>query len=110
MTESSSNITKAKYSMGDLVLHKLFNYRGVILDIDADFQMTEEWYETVARSKPPKNEPWYHVLVHNSTHSTYVAEQNLSRDISHEEINHPMIKMVFSQLKNGRYVNDEKFN
>ena len=110
MDESSSNITKAKYSIGDLVLHKLFNYRGVIFDIDADFQMTEEWYEVVARSKPPKNEPWYHVLVHNSTHSTYVAEQNLRHDTSGEEIKHPVIKLIFSRLKNGRYVNDEKIN
>ncbi|MEH6534596.1 MAG: heat shock protein HspQ, partial [Photobacterium frigidiphilum] len=82
MKESKFKITMAKYSIGDLVHHNLFDYRGVIVDIDPHFQLTDEWYETVARSRPPKNEPWYHVLVHESTNSTYVAEQNLEPDPS----------------------------
>ncbi|PHS72218.1 MAG: DNA-binding protein [Cycloclasticus sp.] len=102
--------SNAKYSMGELVLHKLFNYRGVIVDIDPSFQLTDEWYEAVARSRPPKNEPWYHVLVHNAIHATYVAEQNLDPDLSGEEIANPMVKVFFSELKNGQYINDEKIN
>jgi len=110
MDDSKFKITKTKYSIGDLVRHKLFDYRGVIVDIDPYFQLTYEWYETVARSRPPKNEPWYHVLVHESIIATYVAEQNLETDPSGEEINHPMIESFFSGLRNGRYINDEKVN
>ena len=110
MNESTFKITRSKYSIGDLIHHKLFDYRGVIVDIDPHFQLTDEWYETVARSRPPKNEPWYHVLVHEATNSTYVAEQNLESDPSAREINHPMIKNFFTDLRNGRYINDKKVN
>jgi len=110
MKESKFKITMAKYSIGDLVHHKLFDYQGVIVDIDPHFQLTDEWYETVARSRPPKNEPWYHVLVHESTNSTYVAEQNLEPDPSGKKIIHPMIETFFTGLRNGRYINAEKVN
>lgn len=52
-------IRKSKFSVGDLIHHRLFDYRGVIVDIDAAFQLTDEWYEAVAKSRPPKDEPWY---------------------------------------------------
>ena len=98
-----TNITRVKFSVGELVHHRLFGYRGVIVDVDPNFQGTEEWYEAVARSRPPKNRPWYHVLVHEKTHSTYVAERNLEPDDSVEPINHPMLEHFFSKFENGRY-------
>ena len=105
-----TNITRVKFSVGELVHHRLFDYRGVIVDVDRDFQATEEWYEQVAKSRPPKNRPWYHVLVHGSEHSTYVAEQNLEPDDSVEPINHPMLEQFFSKFDNGRYVRNEPVN
>ena len=110
MSKSKFEITETKYSIGDLVRHKLFDYRGVIVDIDPSFQLTEEWYEMVARSRPPKDEPWYHVLVHDATNSTYVAEKNLEPDSSGQKINHPMTNRFFTDLRDGRYFNDEKIN
>ena len=99
-----TNISRARFSVGDLVHHRLFDYRGVIFDVDPKFQSTEEWYETVAKSRPPKNKPWYHVLVNGAIHTTYVAEQNLERDPSGEPINHPMLGQFFSGFEAGRYV------
>ena len=75
-----SESAKAKYCIGQLIQHKLFDYRGIILGVDLEFKATDEWYEMVAKSRPPKNEPWYHVLVHQKGHQTYVAEQNLQLD------------------------------
>ena len=75
-----SKSAKAKYCIGQLIQHKLFDYRGIILGVDLEFKSTDEWYEMVAKSRPPKNEPWYHVLVHQKGHQTYVAEQNLQLD------------------------------
>ena len=75
-----SESAKAKYCIGQLIQHKLFDYRGIILGVDLEFNATDEWYEMVAKSRPPKNEPWYHVLVHQKGHQTYVAEQNLQPD------------------------------
>ena len=75
-----SESAKAQYCIGQLIQHKLFDYRGIILGVDLEFKSTDEWYEMVAKSRPPKNEPWYHVLVHQKGHQTYVAEQNLQID------------------------------
>ena len=105
-----TKITRAKFSVGDLIHHRLFDYRGVIVDVDRIFEATDEWYEQVAKSRPPKNKPWYHVLVHESSHSTYVAEQNLEPDDSLEPIDHPMLERFFSKLDNGRYIRNEPIN
>ncbi|MDH5648030.1 MAG: heat shock protein HspQ [Gammaproteobacteria bacterium] len=95
---------RAKYSVGDVVHHRLFNYRGVIADVDPTFQLTEEWYESIARSRPPKNRPWYHVLVHETGGMTYVAERNLETDDSDAPVCHPLIGHYFSRFENGHYV------
>ena len=105
-----TNITRVKFSIGELVHHRLFDYRGVIVDVDRSCQATEEWYDKVAKSRPPKNRPWYHVLVHGSEHTTYVAEQNLEPDDSTEPISHPMLEQFFSKFENGKYVRNEPVN
>ncbi len=105
-----TNITRVKFSVGELVHHRLFDYRGVIVDVDQDFQGTEEWYETVAKSHPPKNKPWYHVLVHESDQSTYVAEQNLETDRVLEPINHPMVEHFFARFDGASYVRIDSDN
>ncbi|MFQ6005084.1 MAG: heat shock protein HspQ, partial [Woeseia sp.] len=93
-----------------LVHHKLFDYRGVVVDVDPEFMLTDEWYENVARSRPPKDRPWYHVLVHDATHSTYVAERNLEPDASAEPISHPLVEATFGAFEDGRYRGSRKTN
>jgi heat shock protein HspQ len=100
----------AKFAIGDLVHHRLFDYRGVVVDVDATFQGTEEWYATMAKSRPPKDKPWYHVLVHGSTHSTYVAEQNLEPDTSEQPVSHPMVEHFFNGFEGGRYITVDQAN
>ncbi|MFT4578773.1 MAG: heat shock protein HspQ [Nitrospinales bacterium] len=75
-----SKSSKAKFCVGQLIHHKLFDYRGIVLSVDLEFKSTDEWYEEVAKSRPPKDEPWYHVLIHQKGYQTYVAEQNLQLD------------------------------
>ncbi len=105
-----TSISRVKFSVGELIHHRLFDYRGVIIDVDRNFQATEQWYQAVAKSRPPKNRPWYHVLVHESAHSTYVAEQNLEPDDSLEVIVHPMLENFFSRFENGRYIRNQPVN
>ena len=93
----------AKFSVGEIIHHRRFDYRGVIVDVDPTFQLSEEWYEQMATSRPPKDQPWYHVLVHGSTHGTYVAERNLEPDDIGEPITHPLIGHYFGEFLNGRY-------
>lgn len=106
----TTKITQAQFSVGDLVHHRLFDYRGVVVDIDPHFQATDEWYETVAKSRPPKDQPWYHVLVHDAVHATYVAERNLEPDSHPAPINHPMVTQFFAKFENGRYIREQRAN
>ena len=96
----------AKFSLGDIIQHRRFDYRGVIVDVDPTFQLSEEWYEQMATSRPPKDQPWYHVLVHGSAHGTYVAERNLESDDSGKPVNHPLVSQYFDKFVNGRYTTD----
>jgi len=93
----------AKFFIGQVVHHALFDYRGVVIDVDPEFMLTDGWYELMAKSKPPKNRPWYRVLVHNSNHETYVAEQNLTPDSTGEAIQHPEIDLYFDEFSAGVY-------
>ena len=94
---------EAKFQVGQIIHHRLFDYTGVIFDADPTFQGTEEWYREVARSQPPKDEPWYHVLVNNAVHSTYVAEQNLEPAENPERIIHPHADKIFNKFDGERY-------
>ena len=98
-----TKITETQFSVGELVHHRLFDYRGVIVDVDPDFQATEEWYEAVAKSRPPKDKPWYHVLVDDSDRVTYVAERHLEADDSSEPVTHPAIGAFFTAFEHGSY-------
>jgi heat shock protein HspQ len=57
----------------------------------------------MARTRPPKDKPWYRVLVHNSEHETYVAERNLEPDPEVQPINHPLVAALFTEFRDGRY-------
>jgi len=94
----------AKFYVGQIVHHLRFDYRGVIVDVDAEFNGSESWYENVAKSRPPKDQPWYRVLVDGAEHETYVAERHLEDDASHKPVSHPAVKKVFAEYVDGAYV------
>ncbi len=101
---------KARFSIGQLVHHSLFDYRGVIFDVDPVFLGTEEWYEKVAKSRPPKDRPWYHLLVDGADHTTYVAERHLAPDSSAEAVEHPLVQQLFAGLEDGVYLTNQHVN
>lgn len=106
----SSRMPDPRFHIGQLIHHRRFDYRGVIVDVDPEFRGTDEWYETVAKSRPPKDAPWYHVLVDGADNSTYVAERNLEPDTSGEQIEHPALGQFFDQFRNGRYFSSRRMN
>ncbi len=101
---------KAKFRIGQIIHHKLFDYTGVVFDIDPVFQSSDEWYEQVALSHPPKNKPWYHILVHEAEHTTYVAEQNLDLEENPKVIQHPLINSLFNKFDGLQYHLKSKVN
>jgi heat shock protein HspQ len=110
LTSDDIQTGHAKFGVGDLIHHRLFNYRGVVVDVDPVFMLSDEWYEQVARSRPPKDQPWYRVLVHNTSDETYVAERNLTHDMGLEPVEHPLIKEFFSAFEGGRYITGQPTN
>ena len=101
---------EAQFSIGDVVHHKLFAYRGVRADVDPHLMLSDEWYEAVARSRPPKDKPWYHVLVHDAMHETYVAERNLEPDTSGAPVRHPLVESCFQSFSDGHYLTAGRAN
>jgi len=99
---------EARFGVGQVVRHLRFGYRGVIVDVDATFQGTDEWYEQVARSRPPRDRPWYHVLVHDATHTTYVAERHLEVDPSDAPIRHPLLRQFFDRRSEDGYTRSDR--
>lgn len=95
---------QARFGIGELIHHRRFDYRGVVVDVDPSFQGSDEWYEEVASSRPPKDAPWYHVLPDDALHTTYVAERNLEADESGAPVRHPLLDHFFEAFRNGRYV------
>ena len=99
-----------KFSLGQLVIHLLFDYRGVIIDIDPVFSKSEEWYNQVALTKPPKDKPWSRVLVHDAAHETYVSERNLQADTSAKSVEHPLIGYYFNEFNGEYYIAGKQIN
>ena len=59
--------TEAVFCIGDIVKHKHYPFRGVIVDVDPEFDNTEEWYQSIPEEVRPKREqPFYHLLAENS--------------------------------------------
>jgi heat shock protein HspQ len=104
------NAPSARFAIGEVVHHVRFDYRGVVVDVDPSYQGTEEWYHEVAKSRPPRDRPWYHVLVDDADHTTYVAERHLERDDSDEPIRHPLLGEFFDRFEHGRYLRDAPLN
>ena len=99
-------VAHAHFSIGEVVRHRLFEFRGVIFDVDPVFANTEEWYDAIPQEiRPPKNQPFYHLLAENgeSSYVAYVSQQNLLPDGTDEPVDHPAIPGFFSAFEDGRY-------
>ena len=96
----------AIFTIGQVVQHRLFPFRGVIYDVDPEFANTEEWYEAIpAEIRPSKEQPFYHLFAENeeSWYEAYVSQQNLLPDDSGEPVNHPDVDTVFTKFKGDHY-------
>ena len=97
----------AKFSIGSIVKHKHFDFRGVIYDVDFEFNNSEEWYQSIPKDvRPKKNQPFYHLLAESNdvTYEAYVSEQNLLVDNSKQPVRHPLISEIFVGKKGTGYL------
>lgn len=96
----------AKFNIGQVVKHRLFQFRGVVFDIDPTFSNTEEWWESIPEDiRPEKDQPFYHLFAENADteYVAYVSEQNLVPDNSSEPIRHPQVMEDFVLDEHGAY-------
>jgi heat shock protein HspQ len=99
-------IAHASFTIGDIVKHKLFDFRGVVFDVDPVFANSEDWYEAIPEEvRPRKDQPFYHLFAENGDGSyiAYVSQQNLIADDSDEPIEHPALSGLFDAFVGGRY-------
>ena len=99
-------IATARFSIGEVVRHRMFDFRGVVFDVDPVFANTDEWYEAIPEGiRPRKDQPFYHLLAENaeSNYIAYVSQQNLVVDDSDEPVDHPAIDGLFDRTDEGRY-------
>ena len=99
-------VASARFTIGEVVRHRLFDFRGVIFDVDPVFANTEEWWQSIpAEVRPSKNQPFYHLLAENSEteYIAYVSEQNLLEDESGEPVRHPQLRTLFDRMPDGQY-------
>jgi len=94
---------RANFASGQLVRHRLYHYRGVVVDADPECRASIDWYHA-NRTQPGREQPWYHVLVDGGDQVTYVAESNLELDRSARSIDHPLLAQFFHGFRDGRYV------
>jgi heat shock protein HspQ len=100
----------AQFAIGTIIRHKMFGYRGVIFDVDPAFSGTDDWYEAMARSRPPKDEPWYHVLPDGQRNTTYVAERNMEADPDAGPVRHALLDTYFDGRTADGYVPRRRAN
>ena len=84
----------------------MFDFRGVVFDIDPVFANSEEWWESIpAEVRPEREQPYYHLLAENgeSSYIAYVSQQNLMDDGESGPVEHPSVDELFETFKEGRY-------
>ncbi|WP_293862997.1 heat shock protein HspQ [uncultured Alsobacter sp.] len=97
---------RAKFSLGQVVKHRFYPFRGVVFDVDPTFSNTDEWYNSIPEDvRPSKDQPFYHLLAENADteYIAYVSEQNLLPDESGEPVRHPQVKEIFKRTPDGAY-------
>ncbi|MBK6802570.1 heat shock protein HspQ [Novosphingobium sp.] len=98
--------TKARFGIGDVVRHRVFDFRGVVFDIDPVFANSEEWYESIPKEvRPHREQPFYHLLAENgeASYVAYVSQQNLLADGESGPVDHPGLPELFDEFDGARY-------
>lgn len=100
------NITSTQFAIGQVVRHRIHEFRGVIVDADPEYSSTEEWWESIPEDqRPRRDQPFYHLLAENEStaYHAYVSEQNLLNDSSGEPLHNPEVAEVFGDFHGDSY-------
>ena len=60
MFDNNKKLDRPKFTIGELVKHRYYPFRGVIFDVDPEFMNSEEWYDSIPKDiRPKRNQPFY---------------------------------------------------
>ena len=99
-------IATARFGIGHVVRHRVFDFRGVVFDVDPVFANSEEWYQSIPEDiRPRKDQPFYHLLAENmeSSYVAYVSQQNLLPDEDEGPVDHPALEGMFDGFDGTSY-------
>jgi heat shock protein HspQ len=89
-----------------VVRHRVYPFRGVVFDVDPQFNNSEDWLQAIPENlRPTRDQPFYHLLAENEDahYIAYVSEQNLEPDDG-EPITHPQLDAAFEQDEEGYHL------
>lgn len=97
---------KARFKSGDVIAHRRYGYRGIVVDVDEECYATDDWYYG-NQTQPDRYQPWLHILVDGTGQVTYVAQSSVEKDASRAKIRHPLLPYFFTNMESGRYIRNE---
>lgn len=84
----------SKFGIGQQVRHRLSGILGVVIDVDPEYALESPKLEEALNNPALRSSPWYHVVMENDggeTIHTYIAEAQLSGEITHEHPDQPSL-------------------
>lgn len=96
-----------RFAPGDVVRHRRYGYRGVVVAVDSRCRAPDWWYYG-NRTQPARNQPWYHVLVDDSEGVTYPAQSSLETDDSGLPVEHPLLDAYFHDFSGTGYLRNDR--
>lgn len=91
------------FEVGQVVRHKRFGYRGLIVACDPTCRDPDAHPSALAGGQP-----WYRLLVHNCDRVTYVSQAGLETDGSGEGVRHPLVSRYFRGFQDGLYLRGDQ--
>lgn len=95
------------FRIGQLVRHRRYGYRGVVVDFDVRCLASDEWYDS-NQTRPERDQPWYHVFVDDSEAITYTAQTSLVTDDSDLPVDHRLMDVFFEGFQDGVYLRNDR--
>ena len=101
-----SKMSIAKFGIGQVIRHRLYEFRGVVFDVDPEFADGNGTHEAImVESRSRRDQPFYYLFAENeqTPYIAYVSEQNLLADTSGEPVSHPQVEDMFERDESGSY-------
>jgi heat shock protein HspQ len=97
--------SEAKFTIGQVARHRVYDLRGVVFDVDPTFSEDEGWSALTVDARISKDQPFYYLLAQCGENSfvAYIPEQNLVADASGEPVQNPQIGELFDLDDDGAY-------